>query len=155
MIRAFFVESFRKEELFLQEQYKELLRNLGYDVSLTGAAYFIELIDEVRTLFREGKSEEEIRELLPRYYLEYYHFILEVGGVKYMKELKKFSESRRVKKAKNEFLEQSMLFSEAITIEDNLLSICKYLNLLDGDIITEVSDKVENKQFVLNCGIGG
>jgi len=139
----------------LQKQYKELLANLGYDVSLKGAAYFIELIDEVRELFREGKSDEEIKELLPRYYLEYYHFILEVGGVKYMKELKKFSESRRIERAKDDFKGQSLMFSKATTIEDNLLSISRYLTVLEGEAISEVSDKTDNKQFVLKSGIGG
>ena len=139
----------------MQKQYRELLANLGYDVSLKGAAYFIELIDEVRNLFSEGKSDEEIKELLPRYYLEYYHFILEVGGVKYMKELKKFSDSRRIERAKREFRGQSLMFSKATTIEDNLLSISRYISVLDGETISEVSDKTDNKQFVLKSGIGG
>ena len=60
----------------MSADYREILENLGFDMKKKGAIFFIDLIGDVQNLLKEGKSEEEIKELLPRYYLEYYHFYL-------------------------------------------------------------------------------
>lgn len=76
--------------------YKGILSELGYDTDLLGSMFFIDLLGDVCTLLNEGKDNEEIRKLLPSYYLEYYHFCYEVPRVKYFKELDKFCNSRVV-----------------------------------------------------------
>ena len=65
---------------YMKDEYKVVFEGLGYNVKSKGAMFFGDLIGDVRELLKEGKTEEEIKELLPRYYVEYYHFCYEVGS---------------------------------------------------------------------------
>ena len=77
----------------MYEYYKGEFKELGFDVDSKGFVLFADLLQDVRGLFAEGKTEEEIRELLPRYYLEQYHFVQEIGKFTYFAELTAFCES--------------------------------------------------------------
>ena len=58
--------------------YKREFTKLGFDTSIREAQYFYDMIDEVRDLVNEGKTYDEILEMIPRISLEYYHFYYEV-----------------------------------------------------------------------------
>ena len=75
-------------------KYQEELEKAGYNVQLPGAVFFGDLVDDVIDLLVEGKNDEEIKELLPRYYVDYYHFYYEVGKKRYFDSLNEFFKSR-------------------------------------------------------------
>ena len=70
---------------------REFLIDRGYDTSVEGGNYFVDLVEEVVCFLNQDKSIEEIRELLPSLYLEYYHFYYEVSKFKYMNALNNFN----------------------------------------------------------------
>ena len=78
----------------MNSEYKGVLSALGYNTESKGAILFMDLLNEVRNLLNEEKTEEEIRKLLPRYYLEDYHFCYEIPKNIYFEELKAFCNSR-------------------------------------------------------------
>jgi hypothetical protein len=112
-------------------EYKLLLRRLGYDVESKGAVYFLDLIDDVRRLLNEGYNADEVKELLPRYYLENYHFYYEVGRYKYMGELEKFCSSRVVNKKNSAFNRRILKSRGNMNIEDSLIFFAEYFNKLE------------------------
>jgi hypothetical protein len=93
---------------------REFLIDRGYDTSVEGGNYFVDLVEEVVCFLNQDKSIEEIRELLPSLYLEYYHFYYEVSKFKYMNALNNFNSCGLVDKTddkcnKNESLEDKLL----------------------------------------------
>ena len=82
----------------MKSRYKNLLDNLGYDTSSVGAMFFIDLIDETYGLLVDGKSEEEVINMLPSIYLENYHFDYGVGRKTYFIEINKFLDSKVIDK---------------------------------------------------------
>lgn len=87
----------------MYEYYKGVFEEFGFDVSKKGFVLFADLVEDVKTLFKEGKTPEEVREQLPSYYLEQYHFVQEIGKNKYFDELKGFCNSRKALKRISEY----------------------------------------------------
>ena len=100
----------------LKNEYKEVFESMGYDVELKGAIFFQSLMDGVCELLNKGIEDQEIKKLLPRYYLEDYHFFFEISKERYFKELCEFGLSINKKNDKkttkiNDFnLENTLLF---------------------------------------------
>lgn len=95
----------------IKNEYSDVLKKEGYNVETNGAMFFGSLLDEVRALLAEGKTEEEIKLLLPRYYVEDYHFFFEVGKDRYFKELYDFCASKKAPEGSTGMnLETSLLF---------------------------------------------
>ena len=106
----------------MNSDYQMVFEGLGYNVKSKGAMFFGDLIGDVRELLKEGKTEEEIKELLPRYYVEYYHFCYEgIGREKYLNELRNFCAERTVNEQTNKFV-------LPLGVEDSLLFFAKMFN---------------------------
>lgn len=74
----------------MKKTHKAVLKEYGYNLDCQGFVYFDDLVDDVRGLLNDGLEDDEIRELLPRYELEYYHFYYEVGRREYSIDLNTF-----------------------------------------------------------------
>ena len=123
---------------YMKDEYKVVFEGLGYNVKSKGAMFFGDLIGDVRVLLKEGKTEEEIKELLPRYYVEYYHFCYEVGRNNYFNELRAFCAERTV----NEKTNKSVL---PVGVEDSLLYFAKMFSGKEKD---NDKAKVNVKEFI-------
>ena len=82
----------------LKNEYSEVLKESGYNIETRGAIYFSSLLDEVRGLLMKGAKSDDVKRLLPRYYLEDYHFFFEVPKDEYFAELNDFNGKRVVLK---------------------------------------------------------
>jgi len=125
----------------MKDEYKEVLRKLGYNIKKDGFAYFVDLIEDVRCLLREFNGDEnKIRDLLPSFYLEYYHFVYEVGRKIYMYNLYDFYNSRSSSSKKNKLGSKSNLESE-------LIMISKYFNYLEDNDI-QINKNVSKRKIL-------
>ena len=73
------------------EQYKSLMELLGYDVNKKGLYLFVCLAEEIRELLKNGKTHEEVINMLPSIMLEEYRFAFEMRKSSYMELLNDFN----------------------------------------------------------------
>ena len=66
-----------KREAYMTE-YREFLTELGYDTYRKGGTFFLDLMDEVVSMLQDGKSNDEVRVLIPCIFIEHYHFYYEI-----------------------------------------------------------------------------
>jgi hypothetical protein len=116
----------------LKDRYKNLLDNLGYDTSCVGAMFFSDLIDEVYEYLMNGKSEEEVINLLPCIYLENYHFDYGVGRKTYFFEIEKFLDSKVIDKKSRIINRRFSLLSGSFSLEGLILFFSKYFYDIDN-----------------------
>ena len=112
----------------MMNEYKGELEKFGYDVNTKGFVLFADLIQDLQPLFREGKDIEEIRKLLPTYYLEQYHFVQEIGKNKYFELLKSFCNSRKVSERQKELSSKQYGQLPKAGLDDSVMFFAKYFN---------------------------
>ena len=117
--------------------YNEFMRNVGYNIDTKGGMFFIDLMGHVVDMINEGKTEEEIRELIPRYYVEYYHFCYEISRFEYLKELELFCKTGYMLKSKGEKKKRNE------SIEDKLIRFSR--RYIKEQRISEVNKKIYKK----------
>lgn len=110
------------------DEYKGVLEKFGFDVNTKGFVLFADVTQEIQQLFNEGKTEEEIRELLPSYYLEHYHFIHEIGRNKYFEELKTFCNTRKVPEKQEKLTGKEFGSLPKTGLDDAVIFFAKYFN---------------------------
>ena len=115
----------------MKSRYKNLLDNLGYDTSSVGAMFFTDLIDETYGLLVNGKSEEEVIELLPSIYLENYHFDYGVGRKTYFIEINNFLESKKIDKKSRVINRRFSLLKNQLSLDELILFLSKYFYDID------------------------
>jgi hypothetical protein len=109
-----------------------LLGKLGYNINCKGVYYFVDLIDDVRNALKEYDDINFIKkEMLPRYYLEGYHFAFEVGKYRYFEELDKFCNSRVITRKNKKINREIMNCKNNMNVHDTLIFIAKYYNNLE------------------------
>ena len=133
----------------MKNEYRGVFEGLGYDVDTKGALFFGELIEDARELLKEGKSEEEVKEILPGCYTEYYHFVYEgIGRENYLNALDSFFTSRKDDQAVKFFASEFMGFDSCPSKEDLLVFFAKKFNKMENK---------RNKVRILidgsNCGV--
>ena len=74
-------------------KYKKFLEENGYDTSIVGSYYFIDLLEEIVKRLSYNMDISDIKEQFPNICLEYYHFIYEVSRFKFLDELEYFSKN--------------------------------------------------------------
>ena len=113
----------------MKEEYKILFKKLGYDVESKGALLYGALIDDVRDLIVEGKSESEIRDTFPSLCLELYRFCYETTRVRFFNYINSFRSSINVKmrKTENKLLELGLTDDGfEMELEDSILYFANY-----------------------------
>lgn len=115
----------------MKSRYKNLLDNLGYDTSSVGAMFFSDLLDETYGLLVNGKSEEEVIELLPSIYLENYHFDYGVGRKTYFIEINNFLESKKIDKKSRIINRRFSLLKNQLSLDEFILFLSKYFYDID------------------------
>lgn len=130
----------------MKSRYKNLLEGLGYDVECLGAILISDLIDDVIELMKCGLSKSEIVELLPRYYLEHYHFDYEIGRNRYMNEIDIFLNSKKITKKTKIINKKFNLLYKNYNLEDLVIFLGKYFYNVDMGISDEI--KVYKKRLV-------
>jgi len=116
----------------LKSRYKNLLDNLGYDTSSVGAMFFIDLIDETYGLLVDGKSEEEVINMLPSIYLENYHFDYGVGRKTYFIEINKFLDSKVIDKKSKVINRRFSLHKKEFSLDELVMFLSKYFYDIDN-----------------------
>lgn len=111
---------------------KKFLSSMGYNVELEGSIFFFDLLSDVRTMLEEEKSVEEIKEELPKYYIDYAHFDYEVGQNFYQDALNKFCQSRIVDENNARINQEVLGNQENMGVEDTLLFFGKFFNDQDA-----------------------
>ena len=122
----------------MKSRYKNLLDNLGYDTSSVGAMFFSDLIDETYGLLVNGKSKEEIINLLPSIYLENYHFDYGVGRKTYFIEIENFLESKKINKFSRIINRRFSLLKDKMSIDELIMFFSTYFYDLDNGKRKEV-----------------
>ena len=137
----------------MKEKYKIILEGLGYDVDCLGALLFSDLIDVVVDLRKSGKNKNEIIELLPRYYLEFYHFIYEIGMKTFYSELGDFLNSKVITKKTKVTNKRFKLLYKNYTLDDLLWYFGNYFYSVEVGKIEEIKvfKKVNCKVKNQNC----
>ena len=116
----------------MKSRYKNLLDNLGYDTSSVGAMFFIDLIDETYGLLVDGKSEEEVINMLPCIYLENYHFDYGVGRKTYFIEINKFLDSKVIDKKSKVINRRFSLHKKEFSLDELVMFLSKYFYDIDN-----------------------
>ena len=107
---------------------KLFLRSLGYDLNKKGALFFFDLLRDVREMLSKEMSQEEIKEELPKYYIDYSHFDYEVGLKNYYRDLEEFCFSRKVTKDNKKINNQVMGEVNNMNVENKLIFFATYFN---------------------------
>ena len=115
----------------MNNEYKGVLEKFGFDINTKGAILFLDLVVEIKELFKEGKTEEEIRKVLPSYYLEHYHFIHEIGRDKYFKELRSFCDNRKISEKQTELNGKEFGSLPKIGLDDSIIFFSRYFSNLE------------------------
>lgn len=115
---------------------KDILKGLGFNISLEGTKYFLDIVEDITIEVLKGTTEEEIIKKVPSFCLEYYHFYYEVGKKTFDRELIEFHSNQHKNKKygfnkslyqevygdiKNPTLEQSALAISNYLIHQNIL----------------------------------
>ena len=116
------------------------MRSIGYNIDNKGGMFFIDLMGHVVELMKEGKAVDEIKQLIPRYYVEYYHFCYEISRFEYLKELENFCKTGYILKAKGEKKKRNE------PIEDKLIRLSK--RFIKNQTIIDINAKVYKKVAV-------
>lgn len=154
----------------MENQVRDTLVELGYDVNLLGAKYVEEVVfqliafisnsqeqdriklDKITLKNIENSSnsieeieekvlDERIKEMLPRFYLEAYHFDLEVGANTYFKRINEFFESKRAK-SKNAELHRKIFKNGYADFSDAIVLLAKYFSS-DSKELLDTKQKVD------------
>lgn len=124
ILYAFFYE---KEIIIMdKEDQKNLLKELGYSLDSLGSVFFLDLVGDVISLLEEQKSKKDIKILLPRYYLEYYHFYYEIGRYQYLQELESFCQKRKQSIKTNKRFKKILRIDANSSVEDTIISFSQY-----------------------------
>lgn len=108
------------------KKYKDFLIRNGFDVSIVGSNYFIDLMDEIVGKLRDNYDVLQIKELFPAMCLEYYHFYYEVSRFKFLEELDYFSKNGYVGDSEVEKnLWNEPVFNKLIRFGNKYLQECK------------------------------
>ena len=118
----------------------DFMRDIGYDIDRKGGMFFIDLMGHVVELQREGKSVEDIKEIIPRYFIEYYHFCYEISRFEYLKELELFCKKGYILKSKGEKKKRNE------SIEDKLIRLSK--RYIKNQKMIEINSKIYKKTIV-------
>ncbi len=118
----------------------DFMRDIGYDIDSKGGMLFIDLMGHVVELQREGKSVEDIKEIIPRYFIEYYHFCYEISRFEYLKELELFCKKGYILKSKGEKKKRNE------SIEDKLIRLSK--RYIKNQKMIEINSKIYKKTIV-------
>lgn len=106
------------------------MQNLGYDVSRIEAEYYLDLVSEACQAL-ENNEDEEVIELIPRFYIEYGHFIYEGLGVKnFIKRVDDFYHSIDPS-TQNRSLHETIYGKKTPSVEESILLIAKYTNQMN------------------------
>lgn len=73
--------------------YRRVLEKFGFDLDKPGYPLFVDLIDDLKNVFAEEIDTEEVKQLLPNYYIEHHHFVQAMGKYDYLGELQEFCNS--------------------------------------------------------------
>ena len=117
----------------MEEEYIKILEKLGYDVILKGSLLFVDLLVDCCEMVKNNKTDDEIRELLPIYYLENYHFYYGIGRKIYMAELDRFCNSRVVNDENENFNIKMCMPQNNMNLEDSLIFFARYFNKLEDE----------------------
>ena len=121
------------------EQKNQLLDELGFNINLKGARYFISASDQLQDFFDKiDNNIENVGVLLPNnienldqyidcIFVEDYGFIFECGKNNYLDEMEKFINSRNINNQKQLELNKKV-FGNSTNIKDMLVKISLYLN---------------------------
>ncbi len=102
-------KQYNKEMLKHKRNFKEL----GFNIESKGCEYFIDVVDwikkendELKSKNKEELTEEELKENIPSYCLEIYHFDRECGRISFYKEILKFlnKEAERPEESFDEYV---------------------------------------------------
>ena len=116
----------------MKNRYKNLLDNLGYDTNCVGAVYFSDLIDETYEALMDGKSVDEVIELLPCIYLDNYHFDYGVGMKTYFFEINNFLNSKKIDKKSRVINRRFSLLKDKLSLEELIIFFSKYFYDVDN-----------------------
>lgn len=112
----------------MNDKYKELFTRLGYDVSLDGATYFSDVIEDVRQFLELSTDENEICSFISSSCLENAHFYYEIGLNTFNKKLNEFYTKRDLSKC--DFVLNGIIYGKdnSQTIQSAIVGIAKYMN---------------------------
>ena len=164
----------------MENRIKGTLVELGYDTNLLGAKYVEDVIyqmlgflssreeqdkipvDNIAEIISSSKSLEEMDsrilkarsdEMLARFYLEAYHFDLEVGARLYFERISEFFNSNNDRRQKNAELHKTVFgkTNKKTTINESILSLVNYFNGDAKEILDEKkkADEESNKRYML------
>ena len=105
---------------------KETFRSLGYNVELPGSEMYFDLIYEVMEGIKEGLSNSEIKEMLPAYGLELYHFCYEIGRFKFYEHIEEFLKSKKKIRKKKRTVNVNEINQLDLDFDNQLIYFAKY-----------------------------
>ena len=113
----------------LNEERKKLYNDLGFNSELDGCLFFDDLVEEVRQLMDIDELDyNNIKEILPRLELEFYHFFYEVGRFVYLDEIDKFLKSRKKTPKSKTMFSEVFGAKKNVSKEKAVYDLAKYLN---------------------------
>ena len=115
----------------MNDEYKSIFKELGYDVNNKGSIYYGALLDDVVELVEEGKSTEEIKNIFPSICLELYHFYFEVAKPRFLGRIEEFRSTvikSKNRKSVNELLEMGLDSDGSnMELDDSAIYFAKYI----------------------------
>jgi len=105
---------------------RETFRSLGYNVDLVGANMYFDIIYEVIDGVKNGLSNEALREMIPAYCLELYHFCYEVGKIRFFDFINEFLNSKKKIRKKKQTISVNGISREDLGFDNQLIYYAKY-----------------------------
>lgn len=111
----------------MDNERKIILHKLGFNPNVRGAEYFSDIVSELMPNIENNSTAEEIKQTIETTYIEYGHFVYEVGVNKFKKELNEFH-SNINKQAIDQALYHEVYHDKSnITLNNSIIAIAKYL----------------------------
>lgn len=107
---------------------KTLFKKLGYDVTLVGAEFFNDLVDDACQQLEVLDTEEDVKAFLPRCSVEYACFAYECGLVYFNNQVEQFVGSRTVNRDNKKINREVYGDIKGKSVEDSIIGVAKYLN---------------------------
>lgn len=111
----------------MDKKYKSILGDLGYNTSLEGFDYFLELVEFTSQILEVFDDEDKARKLIPCCCLDCAHFDYEVGLIRFKEELDKFVNSRKIRSYNRENNIQVYGDCKKMSTEDTIINFSKYV----------------------------
>ncbi len=139
----------------MTDNQKKLLKEMGFNVELKGAEYFISVVTQLQETLRvtdgdlkkipgfHNNNGNVVCSYIDSLYVEDYAFSFECGRKSYLNDLDEFINSRVCKDEQQEKI-FSKIFGKLDNRELKLLNFAKYLNENEQDLLEDKKILVKN-----------